>query len=133
MESEQDKMKEKYDEIMKLYRANEIMRANKEMEDFIALAREMEDHYYYAMGLNFLGVLQGAMGNIPRAVDYYFDTILYGEKYQVNEILPAVYNNIGSRYLDSGAFETALIYLKKAEAEAERTKDNPREIGRAHV
>ena len=124
MEPGEDVLKLKYDEIMELYRNNEVLKADEELRKFLTAASEFGNHYYYAAGLNFLGVLQSATGNLSRAIDYYFETMLYGERYQINELLPVVYNNIGSRYLETGAYETALQYLKKAEQSIDCMTEN---------
>ena len=124
MERGEDILRIKYDEIMELYRHNEVLKADEQLRSFLTLSSEFGNHYYYAAGLNFLGVLQSATGNLSRAIDYYFETMLYSERYQINELLPVIYNNIGSRYLETGAFETALVYLKKAEYSIDNMTEN---------
>lgn len=125
-----EKLKKKYDEILRLYRASEITRANEELQELLAMAREEDDHYYYAVGLNFMGALQIALGNQSRAIDFYFESMIYSEKFELKSVLALVYNNIAARYMEALDFETALIYLKKVEVinldEAKNNRVEPR-------
>lgn len=119
MEAKENQLKAKYDEIMEFYRANDVVDANEQLQQLLVMAREKEDHYYYAAGLNFLGALQVAMGNESRAIDYYFEAMIYGEKHHVDTVLALVYNNIAARYMDTDDYEEALFYLKKVESISE--------------
>ncbi len=124
-------LKEKYAEIMALYRSNEMAKSNDKVMQMLVLAQEQNNHYYYAVGLNFLAAIQTAMGNMTEALDFYFEAMLYAEKYHVKEILPVIYNNIAARYMDAFVYDKALDYLKRAELiyqELEPTEELPAEV-----
>ena len=125
MDVQKINLNEKYDEILELYRENKAYEAFEKLQTFLSYANAQNDHYHYAVGLNSCGIFQLAMGNVQQSVDYYFEAMIYGEKYHVIEILPIVYNNIGSHYLETGANESALNYLIKAEEYTELQKDSP--------
>lgn len=119
----QNELKERYDELIRLYRANDFAESNKKIQEFLTIAREQKEHYYYAIGLNFFGALQFAMKNESRALDYYFEAMIYGEKYHVNTVLALVYNNIAARYMETADYEKALFYLKKIDKVTEELEN----------
>ena len=124
MEAKRNRLKEKYNEIIGFYRANEVVTVNEQLQELLAMAKEEGNHYYYALGLNFLGALQIAIGNPSRAIDFYFEAMLYAEKHRVRGILALVYNNIAARYLDAEDFETGLYYMKKVETYKDEEPEN---------
>jgi len=79
---------------------------------------------YYANAVNNFGIIQSEIGDLPKALEYYF--ISLGIREHVNDDLGAseTYNNIGAVYSTLDNPEKSLENYEKAKAIAERVNDN---------
>lgn len=79
---------------------------------------------YYANAINNFGIIQSEIGDLPKALEYYFISLSIRE--HVNDDIGAseTYNNIGSIYSTLDNSEKSLENFEKAKAIAEKVNDN---------
>jgi len=79
---------------------------------------------YYANSVNNFGIIQSEIGDLPKALEYYFISLSIRE--HVNDDLGTseTYNNIGSIYGRLDNSEKSLENYEKAKAIAEKVNDN---------
>jgi len=79
---------------------------------------------YYANAVNNFGIIQSEIGDLPKALEYYFTSL--GIREYVNDELGTseTYNNIGSIYSTLDNSEKSLENYEKAKAIAEKVNDH---------
>ena len=79
---------------------------------------------YYANAVNNFGLIQSEIGDLPKALEYYFVSLAIREHIKDDLGTSETYNNIGSIYNTLDNTEKSLENYEKAKALAEKVNDN---------
>ncbi|NQY29307.1 MAG: tetratricopeptide repeat protein [Flavobacteriaceae bacterium] len=79
---------------------------------------------YYANAVNNFGIIQSEIGDLPKALEYYFVSLGIREHIKDNIGISETYNNIGAVYSTLDNTEKSLENYEKAKTIAEKVGDN---------
>jgi len=79
---------------------------------------------YYANAINNFGIVQSEIGDLPKALEYYFISLGIREHVKDDLGTSETYNNIGSVYSTLDNSEKSLENYEKAKTIAEKVNDN---------
>lgn len=122
----------------KVDQLNELFKNSLNQDPFQALeytkaALEIADSLNYDRGiayaLNNLGVIQNRIGNLDKALDYFFQSRRLHQAIANQDGLAAALNNIGTVYSSKKHFDKALEYFLSAYRIIEQSGDTSRIIG----
>ncbi|MDH5367254.1 MAG: tetratricopeptide repeat protein [Cyclobacteriaceae bacterium] len=116
-------------DLFKMYRNNDPLKAMKYTEQALQLAYSINDYSGIAASLNNKGVLYRHSGNLDKALDNYIEALHIQEKQQFEDAIAYTYSNIGTIYSLKNEYQKALDYFLKANAQFESIGHNLRSIG----
>ncbi|MET0461615.1 MAG: tetratricopeptide repeat protein [Chitinophagaceae bacterium] len=100
--------------LARVYVTNRPDTALKLSQEGLVLAKKMNVPLLHAKSLNSMGGVMWAIGDFPKALEYYLESLKVAEDIRDNELIAKVTSNIGNVYAALGDEETAVRYTKNS-------------------
>ena len=127
-----EKDQKKVDQLNELFK-NSLNQDPIKALEYSKVALEIADSLNYDRGiayaLNNLGVIQNRIGNLDKALDYFFQSRRLHQAIANQDGLAATLNNIGTVYSSKKNYDKALDYFLSAYRIVEQSQDTSRIIG----
>ncbi len=107
------------------YRSTDPERAIKYGLTALSLTENMSRNKHLPEIYNYLGIIQGNMGNLDSAYTFYYLGLEKADEYSDSNQIAYSLNNIGDYYFKKALFSTALGFILKANEIFEKISNNP--------